>query len=111
MTHDDMASYESRRVEVDTLLRAGSDKKILYNSTAEALKKIRLAYQKACEEPQLPEPWISVAGYRLAHLIMRCEPTTESLREAKELYEKASRQETLGSLPHIYTLSVLSRLR
>ena len=105
---------EARQAEVDELLRKCTDAKLLLGGTGAAIEHAERAYELANTDPALPAPWPQLAAYRLAHLILRQNPTEELLYEANELFEKASGGTSdnapLGPMPRLYWLAVLHRL-
>jgi hypothetical protein len=100
-----------RRSHVNHLIAQGTDLKRFGTGTEEAYNLLILAYELAHRQPKLPEPWLSITAYRLAHLIMRRATTKPELDRANMLFEEASRLECLGPLPFIYRIAVLFRLK
>jgi hypothetical protein len=109
MSGADSPNMWKARIQVDRLLNAASDLKMLRHHTQEAREKIEAAYQLA-EKNDLPQPWPSLCAYRLGHLIMRTAISKESLLDAEQYFMEASRAGSLRPLPSLYRLAVLHRL-
>jgi hypothetical protein len=103
-------SIEEYRREVDRLLHACVDQKLLRGGTKDAIAYAQQAY-KIAKVNNVPSPWPEIAAYRLAHLKMRSSAIDcDALREIDSLFAEASRSDRVGPIPLIYRLAVLHRL-
>jgi hypothetical protein len=105
------SDYGARRTMVYNFLEKGTDLKRLSGGTEEAYKLLNDAYELAHQGPALPEPWLSITSYRLAHLIMRIANSRDEFERANKLFVEASPLKCLGPLPSIYRVAVVYRLK
>ena len=104
--------WEKRRVEVDRLLKKGSHAKLQRHQTTHALDVLKRAYDLAIQEPVLKRPLPQRAAYRYAHMLLRLDPASEAdLTKIDDLFAEAAKAKSLNSLPCLYRLAVLDRLR
>lgn len=104
---------ELRRLEVSRLLSACSDAKLLRGASGRAIELAESALGLALMPSRLFSPWVELASYRLAHLLLRTPERDSQLPRIDELFSAACGDgvtETsgpLGALPHIYRSAVL----
>jgi hypothetical protein len=104
----------ARRARIETLVRQGTDAKLLQGSAARAEHLLEEAKGIAHEEPKRLRPWIALTAYRLGHLAMRRARTKDDLLTAEAYFLEAKSNDAefmLGPVPHILRLPVLHRLR
>ena len=100
----------TRRDEVIWLLLDESAGKIEEGKLDEARSLLERALTRALEPDPLPGPWVEQAAFRLALVLLRCDPDPACLQRVVELLDLAVRSEVLGPWPAVYRLAALHRL-
>lgn len=107
-----MSQVHNQIDTIDQLLKEGSDLKLLYEKTEEALEILRKAKLIVDQStPPLSVPWPQLVNYRLAHVLMRGASDESELEEIDELLADAIKAKCLGPLPRLYRLAVMHRLK
>ena len=103
------STMKLRRNEVIELLLVGSAAKLEMGMDQRALEMIERAYLLARTSPALPGPWIPLAAYRLAVLMLQGRSGAFDRERVMELLGAADVPAVLGPWPALYRLAAVSR--
>jgi hypothetical protein len=101
-------SAEQIRKDIAEKLPGLSNLKRLRGGADESRRELQQLYDQATEAG-VPQPWLALCAYRLAHLVM-WSPNPD-YEEADALFVEAGRAKCLGPRPHVYRLAAAARAR